>query len=57
MAAQTKIAIVPVVDKEDGRTIVLPGGPFVTQAVAAGGANPKGPLGMPLHGPFAGPIG
>jgi hypothetical protein len=20
-------------------------------------ANPKGPLGMPLHGPFAGPIG
>lgn len=22
-----------------------------------GGANPKGPLGMPLHGPFAGPIG
>ncbi len=24
--------------------------------VAAGGANPKGPLGMPLHGPFAGPV-
>jgi len=23
---------------------------------AAGGANPKGPLGMPLHGPFGGPI-
>jgi len=20
------------------------------------GANPKGPLGMPLHGPFAGPV-
>lgn len=25
--------------------------------LAAGGANPKGPLGMPLHGPFGGPIG
>lgn len=24
--------------------------------VAAGGANPKGPLGMPLHGPFGGPV-
>ena len=24
---------------------------------AAAGANPKGPLGMPLHGPFGGPIG
>lgn len=27
------------------------------QEAAAGGANPKGPLGMPFHGPFAGPIG
>lgn len=24
---------------------------------AAGGANPKGPLGLPLHGPLAGPVG
>lgn len=24
---------------------------------AAGAANPKGPLGHPLHGPFAGPVG
>ncbi len=24
---------------------------------AVGGANPKGPFGMPLHGPFAGPVG
>lgn len=24
--------------------------------VAVGGANPKGPLGMPLHGPFGGPV-
>ena len=24
---------------------------------AVGGVNPKGPLGMPLHGPFGGPIG
>lgn len=28
---------------------------FMDLAVAPG-ANPKGPLGMPLHGPFAGPI-
>ena len=26
-------------------------------AAAPGGATPKGPLGMPLHGPFGGPIG
>lgn len=25
-------------------------------AAVAGGANPKGPLGMPLHGPFGGPV-
>ncbi len=28
----------------------------VIHPVAAAGANPKGPLGMPLHGPFGGPI-
>lgn len=28
---------------------------FITPA-AVGAANPKGPLGMPLHGPFAGPV-
>ncbi|KKL50569.1 hypothetical protein LCGC14_2304170 [marine sediment metagenome] len=28
----------------------------VVRPPAAGGANPKGPLGMPLHGPFGGPI-
>ncbi len=27
------------------------------EAAAAGGANPKGVFGLPLHGPFAGPIG
>ena len=27
------------------------------RGVAVGGANPKGPFGMPFHGPFAGPIG
>jgi hypothetical protein len=28
-----------------------------TYTAAGGGANPKGPLGMPFHGPFAGPVG
>lgn len=31
------------------------GGIFIPAAAA--GANPKGPLGMPLYGPFVGPIG
>ena len=26
------------------------------QGAAGGGANPKGPFGLPLHGPFGGPI-
>lgn len=26
------------------------------QSAAAGGANPKGVFGLPLHGPFAGPV-
>lgn len=30
---------------------------FHAPAAAPAGANPKGPLGMPLHGPLAGPIG
>lgn len=30
---------------------------FTCSDDVAGGANPKGPLGMPLHGPFAGPVG
>lgn len=29
----------------------------VVAAAGGGGANPKGPLGMPLVGPFGGPIG
>ena len=29
---------------------------FLAAAIVGGGANPKGPLGMPLHGPFGGPI-
>lgn len=29
---------------------------FTTELVSAGGATPKGPLGLPLHGPFEGPI-
>lgn len=28
----------------------------INDAPAGGGANPKGPLGMPLHGPFGGPV-
>lgn len=32
------------------------GAVIVYKAAAAGGANPKGPLGMPFHGPFGGPI-
>jgi hypothetical protein len=28
----------------------------ITHAAGGGGANPKGPLGMPLHGPFGGPV-
>ncbi len=35
-------------------TFIIDGTP---EAPAAGGANPKGPLGMPLIGPFGGPIG
>ncbi len=31
-------------------------GMLAIAVVAAAGANPKGPLGMPLHGPFGGPI-
>ncbi len=31
-------------------------GGFNIEASAAAGTNPKGPLGHPLHGPFAGPI-
>lgn len=30
---------------------------FIAKAPAAGGANPHFPLGHPLHGPFAGPVG
>ena len=26
------------------------------EEAAPAGANPKGPLGMPLHGPFGGPV-
>jgi len=29
---------------------------IINETAAAGGANPKGPFGMPLHGPFGGPI-
>jgi len=49
-------------------TVTVPAAAMVTNAVditatptigatADTGANPKGPLGMVLHGPFAGPIG
>ncbi len=30
---------------------------FALQGAVAGGANPKGPFGLPFDGPFAGPIG
>lgn len=30
---------------------------YVTYTAAGGAATPKGPLGLPLHGPLAGPIG
>jgi len=30
---------------------------YFIPAAVVGGANPKGPLGHPLHGPFAGPVG
>ena len=42
---------VPVPHIAGERTIWIPVGVAV-----AGGANPKGPFGMPLHGPFGGPI-
>jgi len=29
---------------------------YCVKPVAVAGANPKGPLGMPLHGPFGGPV-
>ena len=32
-------------------------GHYIEIVAAAAGANPKGPFGMPLHGPFGGPIG
>ena len=37
--------------------IVMPAPPFIGQNIGVVAAtNPKGPLGMPLHGPFGGPI-
>ena len=47
-----------VVDEGDGDEYFLPGyGVVANNEAAAAGANPKGPLGMPFHGPFGGPIG
>ena len=44
-----------VVDAEDGDEVFIPGYGVVVNNLAAGG--PRGPLGHPLHGPLAGPIG
>ncbi len=30
---------------------------YFIEEVTVGGATPKGPLGLPLYGPFRGPIG
>ena len=47
-----------VVDAEDGDEVFIPGyGVVVNNPAPVGGANPKGPLGMPLHEPFGGPVG
>ena len=42
-------------DSEDERAHLVMNYNGIATAVVA--ANPKGPLGMPLHGPFGGPIG
>ncbi len=45
-------------DVRDHPNIIYPTStPIQFPVAAVGGANPKGPLGMPFHGPFAGPIG
>lgn len=60
MARQWVSAIGGVAVHEVGtEEYVVPIGGFAFQEdqTAVVAANPKGPLGMPLHGPFGGPIG
>lgn len=59
-----RVSILPgygvVVEDSTTRTSLLPGYGVVVETAeeaAPGGANPKGPLGHPLHGPLGGPIG
>lgn len=46
-----------VIDEDGTDEYMLPVGFVINEdQAAAAAANPKGPLGMPLHGPFGGPI-
>jgi len=44
------------VDEATGDEVFIPGYGVIKDEAAAGVANPKGPLGHPLHGPFGGPV-
>jgi hypothetical protein len=44
-------------EQEKGFLWIGRGGIRLERTAAAGGATPKGPLGHPLHGALAGPIG
>lgn len=44
-------------DTEEGSEPVTHAGVYQQQEAPAVGARPQGPLGHPLHGPLAGPIG
>jgi len=48
-----------VIHEEGTEQYLIPiGGAVINedQAAAPGGATPKGPFGLPFHGPFGGPI-
>jgi len=47
----------PITEVTTAKQVHLKGVAFTETVVAAAGANPKGPLGMPLYGPLAGPVG
>lgn len=44
------------IDEDGTEEYFVPDVGMINEDQAAAGANPKGPLGMPLHGPFGGPV-
>lgn len=57
MARQWMTPLGFVIDEDGEDEYMLPVGFVINEDQAAAvTANPKGPLGMPLHGPFGGPI-